>query len=114
MDRSISRRSRRLSIALPVDRCMSREHVSRKSVRWMSDLFYEDADWSIRTKPNGWRYARDSIVPHRGGTTIGSARLRAERSPGSQCISKAEIISTSFACIGTGICPLRSCWDAWA
>jgi N-acetylglucosaminyl-diphospho-decaprenol L-rhamnosyltransferase len=39
MDRSISRRSRRLSIALPVDRCMSREHVSRQSVRWMNDFF---------------------------------------------------------------------------
>lgn len=43
-------------------------------------LFYEDADWSIRAKKHGLGYARDSIVPHRGGTTIGSARLRAERS----------------------------------
>jgi N-acetylglucosaminyl-diphospho-decaprenol L-rhamnosyltransferase len=43
-------------------------------------LFYEDADWSIRAKQHGLGYARDSIVPHRGGTTIGSARLRAERS----------------------------------
>ena len=43
-------------------------------------LFYEDADWSIRAKKHGLGYARNSIVPHRGGTTIGSARLRAERS----------------------------------
>ena len=43
-------------------------------------LFYEDADWSIRAKKYGLGYAPDSIVPHRGGTTIGSARLRAERS----------------------------------
>jgi N-acetylglucosaminyl-diphospho-decaprenol L-rhamnosyltransferase len=43
-------------------------------------LFYEDADWSVRARKYGLGYARDSIVPHRGGTTIGSARLRAERS----------------------------------
>lgn len=43
-------------------------------------LFYEDADWSIRAKEHGLGYAPDSIVAHRGGTTIGSARFRAERS----------------------------------
>jgi GT2 family glycosyltransferase len=43
-------------------------------------LYYEDADWSIRAKKYGLGYAPESIVPHRGGTTIGSARLRAERS----------------------------------
>ena len=43
-------------------------------------LFYEDADWSIRAKQHGLGYARDSIVLHKGGTTIGSARLRPERS----------------------------------
>jgi N-acetylglucosaminyl-diphospho-decaprenol L-rhamnosyltransferase len=43
-------------------------------------LFYEDADWSLRAKKHGLGYAPDSIVPHKGGTTIGSARLRAERS----------------------------------
>jgi GT2 family glycosyltransferase len=43
-------------------------------------LFYEDADWSFRAKKHGLGYAPDSIVPHKGGTTIGSARLRAERS----------------------------------
>ena len=43
-------------------------------------LYYEDADWSFRAKMNGLGYAPNSIVPHRGGTTIGSARLRAEKS----------------------------------
>ncbi|EHR01348.1 glycosyltransferase family 2 protein [Bradyrhizobium sp. WSM471] len=43
-------------------------------------LFYEDADWSERAKKHGLGYAPDSIVPHKGGTTIGSARRRAERS----------------------------------
>lgn len=43
-------------------------------------LYYEDADWSARAKKHGLGYAPDSIVPHKGGTTIGSARLRAERS----------------------------------
>jgi N-acetylglucosaminyl-diphospho-decaprenol L-rhamnosyltransferase len=43
-------------------------------------LYYEDADWSIRAKNYGLGYARDSIVPHRGGTTIGSAARRSKRS----------------------------------
>jgi N-acetylglucosaminyl-diphospho-decaprenol L-rhamnosyltransferase len=43
-------------------------------------LYYEDSDWSIRAKSQGLGYASDSIVPHRGGTTIGSARQRANRS----------------------------------
>lgn len=43
-------------------------------------LYYEDADWSIRAKTQGLGYASNSVVPHSGGTTIGSARLRAERS----------------------------------
>ena len=43
-------------------------------------LFFEDGDWSIRAKKHGLGYAPDSIVLHRGGTTIGSARFRAERS----------------------------------
>jgi N-acetylglucosaminyl-diphospho-decaprenol L-rhamnosyltransferase len=43
-------------------------------------LYYEDADWSIRAKSYGLGYACDSIVPHQGGTTIGSARHRAKRS----------------------------------
>jgi hypothetical protein len=43
-------------------------------------LYYEDADWSIRAKPYGLGYASDSIVPHEGGTTIGSSQHRANRS----------------------------------
>jgi len=43
-------------------------------------LFYEDADWSIRARDCGLGYAPDSVVPHKGGTTIGSARGRAQRS----------------------------------
>jgi hypothetical protein len=43
-------------------------------------LYYEDADWSLRAKPYGLGYASASVVPHKGGTTIGSARHRAERS----------------------------------
>ena len=43
-------------------------------------LYYEDADWSTRAKKHGLGYAPDSIVPHRGGTTIGSAQSRAQRS----------------------------------
>jgi N-acetylglucosaminyl-diphospho-decaprenol L-rhamnosyltransferase len=43
-------------------------------------LYYEDADWSMRAKRHGLGYARDSIVRHTGGTTIGSARLRTQRS----------------------------------
>jgi N-acetylglucosaminyl-diphospho-decaprenol L-rhamnosyltransferase len=35
-------------------------------------LYYEDADWGIRAKPYGLGYASASIVPHKGGTTIGS------------------------------------------
>jgi len=43
-------------------------------------LYYEDADWSMRARRYGLGYAPDSIVRHTGGTTIGSARLRAQRS----------------------------------
>jgi hypothetical protein len=43
-------------------------------------LYYEDSDWSIRARHYGLGYASDSIVPHRGGTTIGSDRHRAKRS----------------------------------
>ncbi len=43
-------------------------------------LYYEDADWSIRAKSHGLGYASDSIVRHKGGTTIGSAGHRGERS----------------------------------
>jgi N-acetylglucosaminyl-diphospho-decaprenol L-rhamnosyltransferase len=43
-------------------------------------LYYEDADWSARAKKHGLGYAPNSLVVHEGGTTIGSARTRAERS----------------------------------
>jgi N-acetylglucosaminyl-diphospho-decaprenol L-rhamnosyltransferase len=44
-------------------------------------LYYEDADWSFRAKKEGLGYAKNSLVPHKGGTTIGSAGKRAKRSP---------------------------------
>ena len=43
-------------------------------------LYYEDADWSMRAKHLGLGYASASVVPHQGGTTIGSAMRRAGRS----------------------------------
>jgi N-acetylglucosaminyl-diphospho-decaprenol L-rhamnosyltransferase len=43
-------------------------------------LFFEDTDWSVRAKKHGLGYAPDSIVLHRGGTTIGSTRFRAKKS----------------------------------
>jgi len=43
-------------------------------------LFFEDTDWSVRARGHGLGYAPDSIVVHQGGTTIGSTRLRAQRS----------------------------------
>lgn len=43
-------------------------------------LYYEDADWSFRAKEHGLGYAVGSLVPHKGGTTIGSAGRRGERS----------------------------------
>jgi N-acetylglucosaminyl-diphospho-decaprenol L-rhamnosyltransferase len=43
-------------------------------------LYYEDADWSMRARKCGLGYASFSIVPHMGGTTIGSSKHRAQRS----------------------------------
>ncbi len=44
-------------------------------------LYYEDFDWGLRAKEAcGVGYAYGSIVPHIGGSTIGSARKRARRS----------------------------------
>jgi N-acetylglucosaminyl-diphospho-decaprenol L-rhamnosyltransferase len=43
-------------------------------------LYYEDADWSARAKKHGLGYAPNSVIVHEGGTTIGSARSRAQRS----------------------------------
>jgi N-acetylglucosaminyl-diphospho-decaprenol L-rhamnosyltransferase len=44
-------------------------------------LFFEDLDWGLRAKAAwGLGYAYASVVPHAGGTTIGSATKRAGRS----------------------------------
>ncbi len=44
-------------------------------------LYFEDLDWGIRAKKAcGLGYAYNSVVPHRGGTTIGSASTRKLRS----------------------------------
>jgi GT2 family glycosyltransferase len=44
-------------------------------------LYYEDFDWGLRARQAcGVGYAYGSIVPHVGGSTIGSSRRRAERS----------------------------------
>ncbi len=44
-------------------------------------LYYEDLDWGVRAKRRcGVGYAWRSIVPHHGGTTIGTAARRAARS----------------------------------
>ena len=44
-------------------------------------LYFEDLDWGIRAKQIGLGYAKDAVVPHMGGTTIGaSAGHRAHRS----------------------------------
>jgi GT2 family glycosyltransferase len=43
-------------------------------------LFFEDLDWGLRAKACcGLGYAYDSVVPHTGGTTIGSANRLANR-----------------------------------
>ncbi len=44
-------------------------------------LYYEDLDWGMRAKRCGLLgYASASVVQHKGGTTIGSARNRRDRS----------------------------------
>ncbi len=44
-------------------------------------LYFEDLDWGLRAKAvSGVGYAYQSVVPHLGGTTIGSASGRASRS----------------------------------
>jgi N-acetylglucosaminyl-diphospho-decaprenol L-rhamnosyltransferase len=45
-------------------------------------LYFEDLEWGLRAKQQcGVGYAWRSIVHHQGGTTIGSAGVRAKRSP---------------------------------
>jgi GT2 family glycosyltransferase/peptidoglycan/xylan/chitin deacetylase (PgdA/CDA1 family) len=44
-------------------------------------LYFEDLDWGVRAKRSEKiGYAHNSVVPHRGGTTIGSGRSRSEAS----------------------------------
>jgi N-acetylglucosaminyl-diphospho-decaprenol L-rhamnosyltransferase len=44
-------------------------------------LYFEDLDWGYRAKKTcGIGYAHRSIVPHKGGTTIGSGRTRSTTS----------------------------------
>jgi GT2 family glycosyltransferase len=45
-------------------------------------LYFEDLDWGLHARAtHGVGYAYQSVVPHAGGTTIGSASGRASRSP---------------------------------
>ena len=45
-------------------------------------LYFEDLDWGSRAKEaGGVGYAHLSVVPHKGGTTIGTSWTRATRSP---------------------------------
>ncbi len=45
-------------------------------------LYFEDLEWGYRAKRGcGIGYAHSSVVPHRGGTTIGSGRTRSAASP---------------------------------
>lgn len=45
-------------------------------------LYYEEIDWCLRARRAGWRlaYAADAVVMHKGGGTIGSHHVRAQRS----------------------------------
>jgi N-acetylglucosaminyl-diphospho-decaprenol L-rhamnosyltransferase len=42
-------------------------------------LYYEDLDWGIRAKLCGLGYASNSIVRHKGGTTIGKSSAKGSR-----------------------------------
>jgi GT2 family glycosyltransferase len=45
-------------------------------------LYFEDLDWGVRAKTLGpIGYAHASIVPHKGGTTIGTSLSRRKQSP---------------------------------
>jgi GT2 family glycosyltransferase len=55
------------------------EHIGLMDERYF--LYFEDLDWGYRAKTYcGVGYAYNSIVPHRGGTTIGTAGQRSARS----------------------------------
>jgi len=59
-------------------------HACIRSIGLMDEryfLYFEDLDWGYRAKSHcGVGYAYKSIVPHHGGTTIGSAARRSARS----------------------------------
>ena len=58
-------------------------------------LYFEDLEWGLRAKQQcGLGYAWRSIVHHQGGTTIGSAGVRAKQSPLS-CTSNSATESFS-------------------
>ena len=46
------------------------DHIGPMDERYF--LYYEDLDWGIRAKQYGLGYASNSLVRHKGGTTIGS------------------------------------------
>ena len=43
-------------------------------------LYCDDVDWCLRARPMQLRYAHDSIVSHKHGTTIGSHKTPSRRS----------------------------------
>ena len=51
------------------------EHIGLMDERFF--LYFEDIDWGMRARKCGLGYAGSSIVPHKGGTTIG--KLSAHR-----------------------------------
>ena len=70
-------------------------------------LYYEDADWSARAKRYGLGYAPDSIVPHRGGTTIGSARAAGSKVPPFSVSRKSKPPPFRSHALVRDICPWR-------
>ena len=55
------------------------DHIGLMDERYF--LYFEDMEWGCRAKDVGaLGYAHQSVVPHKGGTTIGSASVRAGQS----------------------------------
>src|SRR5260370_38292251 len=80
----------------------------------MSDFF---CFTRTQTGPSGQRsmvWGTHVTLLYRTGEAQRSDRpASALKDPGCQCISKAEITSTSFACIGNYICPWRFLWNSY-
>ncbi len=56
------------------------EHIGLMDERYF--LLFEDLDWGLKAKQRSLiGYAHQSVVVHEGGTTIGTAALRKDRSP---------------------------------